>query len=374
MGSYASNAECGELGWSNELSLHVIELKTKGPIGSLCCLPRQAQTDVQRINGLLRPLDACLMPTAMHPWMDPACESRLWPHDYSPVYEAFNRIFGCQGHGWSNLQSQHLNLPFSGDAEFARLHAAIRVILPLVPALAASSPIQDGRVTGLLDNRLAAYRANCAKIPSITGHVIPEPVFGAEEYARQILEPMYRDIAPWDPEGVLQDEWLNARGAIARFDRNAIEIRLLDVQECPHADVAIAALIVGVVRALVEERWCDFATQAGLQTEPLARVLQSTIACGETAVIADGELLRALGIGATKCSAGEVWQTLAEAFLNSHPDHASIWAEPLSVILRQGCLARRILRILGKEPTRERLKEVYSELCRCLPQNKMLVS
>ncbi|HAL85576.1 MAG TPA: hypothetical protein DCM31_01010, partial [Deferribacteraceae bacterium] len=37
---------------------------------------------------------------------------------------------------------------------------------------------------------------------------------------------MYRDIAPYDPECILQEEWLNSRGAIARFDRKAIEIRL----------------------------------------------------------------------------------------------------------------------------------------------------
>jgi hypothetical protein len=32
---------------------------------------------------------------------------------------------------------------------------------------------------------------------------------------------------------VLRHEWVNARGAIARFDRSAIEIRVLDVAECP---------------------------------------------------------------------------------------------------------------------------------------------
>ena len=52
---------------------------------------------------------------------------------------------------------------------------------------------------------------------------------------------MYDDIAPLDPDAVLQHEWLNARGAIARFDRNTIELRVLDVQECPRADLAICA-------------------------------------------------------------------------------------------------------------------------------------
>src|SRR5690606_3311880 len=103
-------------------------------------------------NAHLAPLGGRLMPSAMHPWMDPLTQTRLWPHENSPVYEAFNRIFGCQGHGWSNLQSMHINLPFEGDEEFGRLHAGIRLILPILPALAASSPFVEGRATGLMDN------------------------------------------------------------------------------------------------------------------------------------------------------------------------------------------------------------------------------
>ena len=52
---------------------------------------------------------------------------------------------------------------------------------------------------------------------------------------------------------VPRDEWLNARGAIARFGRGTIEIRVLDVQECPQADLAICAAVVEVLQALVAE-------------------------------------------------------------------------------------------------------------------------
>ncbi|NJL28684.1 MAG: glutamate--cysteine ligase, partial [Thermoanaerobaculia bacterium] len=137
-GEIVSDVETGELAWSNELVLHVIELKTNGPAPRLAGLEAFFERDVRRINELLAPLGGRLMPTAMHPWMDPHTETRLWPHEYSPVYEAYDRIFGCRGHGWSNLQSLHLNLPFTGDEEFARLHAAVRLLLPILPALAAS--------------------------------------------------------------------------------------------------------------------------------------------------------------------------------------------------------------------------------------------
>ncbi len=139
-GTITSEVEMGPLAWSNELVLHVIELKTNGPAPTLEGLDALFQGDVARISEILEGMGGILLPTAMHPWMDPKTETTLWPHEYSPVYESYDRIFGCQGHGWSNLQSTHLNLPFGDDEEFGRLHASIRLLLPLLPALAASSP------------------------------------------------------------------------------------------------------------------------------------------------------------------------------------------------------------------------------------------
>ncbi len=67
----------------------------------------------------------------------------------------------------------------------------------------------------------------------MSGLVIPEVIQSIQDYHDIILNRIYRDMASVDPEGVLRYEWINSRGAIARFDRNAIEIRLVDVQESP---------------------------------------------------------------------------------------------------------------------------------------------
>jgi len=47
------------------------------------------------------------------------------------------------------------------------------------------------------------------------------------------------------------------------------------------------------------------------------------------------------------------------------------WQEPLHVILGRGPLARRILRSVGSEPSREKLRDVYEELCACLEEGRM---
>jgi len=362
-GSHEAEIEQGELAWSNELVLHVVELKTNGPSSSLDGLAGHFGAGVKRADELLRPMTARLMPTAMHPWMDPARETRIWPHEYNAVYEAFDRIFDCSGHGWSNLQSAHINLPFSGDDEFGRLHAAIRVLLPILPALAASSPVVDGRANGILDNRLEYYRNNARRIPAVTGRVIPERADSRAEYEKVIFGPMYRAIAPHDPDGILQNEWLNARGAIARFDRDAIEIRVLDVQECPLADLAIARSVVSVLRDLIGERWVGLEELRAWPIEPLERILLATARSAEDAVIEDPGYLAALGMsGTSSCRAGDLWRHLVEASDTSGRGSAEE-ARAVETLVGRGTLARRIADALaaGRD-----LRALYEELCECL--------
>ena len=396
----AGEVEVGPVTWSNELMLHVVELKTGEPARSLEGWARRFQESVGAINVLLGATaresssaavssttaapqsrravaPGVLLPTGMHPWMAPHREMRLWPHGSGEVYAAFDRVFDCRGHGWANLQSVHVNLPFRSDArdndEFGRLHAAVRLLLPILPALSASSPIMDGRVTGTLDNRLAVYKTNARRVPSVSGRVIPEPVFTRAGYERDILGRIYDDLRAHDPDGVLRHEWANARGAIARFERGTIEIRVLDVQECPVADLAIASVVVAVLKALVEEQWGSVRYQQAWAVEPLAEILDAVIEQGERTVIANTAYLAALGWNRGPCAAGELWRHLAAAtgVLGGE------YGRELGMILDRGPLARRILRALGLEPARSAgpprgaLREVYGRLAGCLRDGRM---
>jgi len=385
-GEPVSEVEQGDIAWSNELTLHVLELKTAGPAPTLTGLAGRFHESVLAAGRAAGGLGARLMPGAMHPWMDPNAETELWPHEYTDVYHTFDRIFGCSGHGWSNLQSTHVNLPFQGDEEFGRLHAAIRLVLPLIPALAASSPFQDGSLGPGLDSRLVAYRGNAARIPSIAGQVVPEPVLTQEQYEREILGKIFADLEPHDPEGVLRYEWANARGAIARFGRGTIEIRVIDAQECPRADVAVVAAIVSVVKALAVGRLSERDLRADADTASLARLLGDATVEGERAVARDRAHLRALGVRKDEVALGELWARL----LDTHPpdDPGREWTDPLQTILREGPLARRMRAAAGAEPTSRStttapvtarasaaptpaaLRRVAEELCRCLERNE----
>ena len=368
-GSVESEIERGAMACSNELARHLIELKTNGPAPRLSGLAEGFAGEVERIEALLAPLGARLMPTGMHPWMDPSREFQIWPHEGRPIYQAFDRIFDCRGHGWANLQSTHLNLPFANDEEFGRLHAAVRAILPILPALAASSPFVEGSHAGTLDARIDFYRTNARRVPSVTGQVIPEPVFDRSGY-QALLESIYADLGPLDPAGTLRHEWVNARGCIARFDRMALEIRLLDVQECPRADLAIAAAVSSTARALSDPAAAHQARLRGLETGRLVQILALTAAEAESAKVEDREYLRALGLDGGTRFAGEVWSALVERHVAPDPQ-ASEHLAPLEVILEEGCLSRRILRSTGRGPTRDALTATYRKLCDSLRKGRL---
>ncbi|MDH3359974.1 MAG: glutamate-cysteine ligase family protein [Desulfobulbaceae bacterium] len=360
--------------WSNELALHVIELKTGLPVDSLPAILPLFEADICRINEILAAHDACLLPSGAHPWMDPFTETRLWPHHYNEIYESYNRIFDCRGHGWSNLQSAHLNLPFGNDEEFGRLHAAIRLLLPILPALAASTPIIDGALQTSLDHRLEVYRTNSHRVPSLTGDVIPEPVFSHQDYDREIFQRMYQDITPFDPNKIMRDEWLNARGAIARFDRSAIEIRILDVQECPRADLAIAALIFATLKHLAAEGWGSYAEQKQWQVAPLAKIYHETVREGEKAVINDPDYLHFFGCQETSpLTTGQLWQHILNHLQTTKQSPIGFEKE-IKVLLEQGPLARRIRTRLGNKCTRPALSEIYRELAQCLAHGRMFIA
>jgi carboxylate-amine ligase len=363
-GELTDEFENGDVAWNNELALHVIEFKCNGPRPSLTGLGASFHENVRLANDKLGREGLRLMPTAMHPWMDPSAVE-LWPHGTRVIYDTFDRIFSCKGHGWANLQSMQINLPFAGDEEFARLHAAIRFLLPILPGLTASSPIVDGERNGILDNRLVVYRGNCAKIPSVTGDVVPEPMGSIGEYHERLLEPLYRDLEPHDPEGVLRNEWVNARGAIARFDRMAIEIRVCDVQETPRMDVAYAELIAEVLKLLCAEQWLDREGMNHWRTAELSQLLKLSERQAEGAGIGDRRYLAGWGYRGSAVDLKGLWQHLIEV-VSARGSLDIGTGRLLEHYLRHGTLAMRIGKAVGLLPTRVALMRVYEQLCEAL--------
>lgn len=360
-----SDVDRDKFTWSNELVAHVVELKLSRPEPSLTDVADGFQNELKRVNEALGNLGAKVLPTGMHPWMSPASETVLWPLEAAEIYTMYDNLFGCRQHGWANLQSMHINLPFHGDEEFRKLHTAIRTVLPLIPGLSASSPFCDGKFAGTLDTRLYAYGKSCSKIPECSGEMIPLPFTTEKEYDKQVFQPMYKALKPFDTENVLCEEYSNARGAIARFSRGSIEIRLIDTQECPRMDLAIASLVIRAVKALAEEQWIALDQQIALPQAELVALYRKGVHNAEVTVCAKPELLAAYGLeSAASATVQDIWKELLRRSWPENED-TELRADA-AWLLTHGSLARRILEKTGVSPKREDLKREYEALAACL--------
>lgn len=366
-GKLTSNIDNGDIAWSNELVAHVVELKTNGPSKDINALSEKFHENISEINTLLNEFNTLLLGTAAHPLMNPSTDTQLWKHSYSEVYALYNDIFNCKGHGWSNVQSTHINLPFYDDREFEKLHAAIRMVLPILPGLCSSSPILEGQITGFLDTRLEFYKTNQKKIPELTGFVIPERVFSKLDYYTTIFEPIKRAIRPYDKKNILDSYFLNSRGAIARFDRNSIEIRLMDVQECPKADLAICALIIEVLKSLINKEFCTLQAQKLWTKQDLFLILDEAIKLGENTFIENKDYLKVFNLK-KQANINELWKHLY-IHVKSNLDQSH--RNSIEYILEEGTLASRILKALKNNTSEKNVISVYQQIQTSLSTNTL---
>jgi carboxylate-amine ligase len=159
----------------------------------------------------------------------------------------------------------------------------------------------------------------------------------------------------------------NARGAIARFDRQTIEIRIIDVQECPLSDLAILMAVSRLIERLASDPRA-LSLGNSLSSERLWAVLHETMRAGEHEVIKDAAYLECLGFRAHALRSGDVLGGLIESL----PGIAEPYRGALDIILQQGTLASRMKRITGP-CTREHLMETCRVLCDCLQENRLLI-
>lgn len=370
-GRPTSETDQRAVGYSNELVAHVFEIKTLRPARRLDAAERNLYAGVRRTAAVLERHGRRLLPTGMHPLLRPE-DTALWPRAGRRIYAAYDRIFGTQGHGWRNVQASHVNLPFGTEREAVLLHNATACLLPYLPAIAASSPIVQGRLAPELDRRLVYYRANQRRIPIITGGIVPEFVTSFADYRRRILRPIYRALDAVPDGAVLKHEWVNSRGAIMRFMRRAIEIRVLDTQECVKADVAIAAFVRGALRWMVAE------LSAGRMALPPHAVLVEdfgrVVRYGRHARVAAPHFSSGASTTARDVLAG-----LADRARDAlHPAERA-YVRIVADRLDRGSLAERIVAAVRRHARRGRpscraIAGVYEDLAKCLVNNELFAT
>lgn len=361
-GSIENEVERGDVAWSNELVSHVIEIKSNGPAKNLDDLHKAFVKTLEEIDAILKNYGAKLMPTSMHPFLNPSDGVELWPYGQKEIYESYDRIFNCKGHGWSNLQSVHINLPFANEDEFARLHAAMRIVLPLVPFISASSPIVENAKGEFPDMRLKFYEQNQKKVPEIVGEVIPEQIFSFSQY-NDLYQSIYKAIAPYDDLGVLQNPWLNSRGVIPKFDVGALELRAMDIQECPQMDFTLIEVLVYLFKSLVNEEHMSFEEQKKVTTSWLKN--QYDLSNRYDATLSEN-YAQILGLKKKAITAKSFFEQLRDK-----QGLGALTLQGLETFSQYGNLSNRIVHALEKGKTAE---EIYFSLCGCLERNSPFIA
>lgn len=235
-----------------ELQTHVMEIRSNAPFRSPTIFEETMHEAVLTMQELLKSrYEAGLVGTGMHPLLRLE-EALVWPHRHRQIYNALNKVFNLRRHGWLNIQSFQLNLSYADEKSGVELHNLLAMVCAYLPAITASSPFYEGKAGKKTDNRLVFYKQNQKEIPSVTGAVVPEFVSSFGQYKRDVIGGYSRDLAAAGvDELLLEVEWVNSRGVIFRFDRRALEIRVMDEQECIKSDVALSCFVRALLRGLL---------------------------------------------------------------------------------------------------------------------------
>lgn len=345
--------------FGKELQLHVMEIKPNAPFKS----PENFEETMQNavltlLDFLSRKYKAHLLGTGMHPLLKLE-ETGIWPHRHRQIYQAYSKVFNLKRHGWLNIQSFQLNLPYSNEQNGILLHNVLANVCAYLPAIAASSPIYEGRFGQDVDNRLVFYMLNQEEVPSVTGDIVPEYVSSFSEYRKEIIGKYSLDMAKEGADKlILHRDWVNSRGAIFRFDRRAVEIRVMDEQECVRSDVALSCFIRALARGLLE-REAELLPQ-----ELLVKDFNS--------IVADG--LDAKTLHPSGHTASQVCQHLLRIAQESASEEEKKYLSVVQKRIECGNLSEIIRERVGKKAQKTDFEEavvnVYSQLTKRLMDNQ----
>lgn len=345
--------------FGKELQLHVMEVKPNAPFRSPVSFEETMQEAVLTLTGFLEhKYNVHLLGTGMHPLLKLE-DTGVWPHRHRQIYEAYSKVFNLEQHGWLNIQSFQLNLPYRNEKSGIQLHNVLANLCAYLPAITASSPFYEGKLGEYVDNRLHFYMLNQKEVPSVAGDVVPEYVGSFNEYKGRIIGKYSRDLlAAGAGELLLGKDWVNSRGAIFRFDRRAVEVRVMDEQECVKSDVALSCFIRSALRGLMKEK-----TEL-LPHELLVKDFNSTITRGLAAIVHNphGHTVR------------EVCNYLYRVALDNAEDaekkYLSIVKKRIEGENLSETIRRQVQLRAQKTDVKEAIVSVYSKLIKCLIDNE----
>jgi len=341
-----------------ELQAHVAELKGVAPFASPSAFEETMYHGVIEILQILDKFRVQLLGLGMHPTLK-LNDAKVWSHRDRGIYTALDQIFGLRQHGWLNIQSFQLNLPYFNETEAVRAYNILANILPYLPAISASSPIYDSKFGEYVDNRLYFYKTNQKEVPSITGEIVPEYINSFKAYCDLTIRRYSKDLVEINaPRCLVNKSWINSRGAVIRFDRKAIEIRVMDEQECVRSDVALSCFIRASLRGLMKQK-------EKLPYHLLVEDLNTIIKDGLDAKVRNPAASTARGV----CR--YLHKIAEENSTSQEKDYLRVIKKRIENGNLSQIVAEHVRRRLKKTNMKEAILDVYSRLIKSLRKNEI---
>jgi hypothetical protein len=200
---------------------------------------------------------------------------------------------------------------------------------------------------------------NQREVPSVTGDVVPEPVSSFAQYREDVIGRYSLDLANVGAgKTILFKEWVNSRGVIFRFDRSALEVRVMDEQECVKSDVALSCFVRAALRGLIAER------AVPLPHQLLVRDFNSVIVKGLNAKVLhpDGGTARQVCL--------HLFNLASENVQEDEKKYLWIVKKRIESGSLSELIRERILKKTHKTDLEEAILSVYSTLIKCLADNQ----
>jgi hypothetical protein len=231
----------------------------------------------------------------------------------------------------------------------------------------------DGVIQPSVDNRMEWIFRHQAAVPESQGDILPEPIASLSDYRRRILQPMYQALEAHPGGDVLKRDFFNARGAVLKSGRRALEIRVIDMQECVQLDIAIAVF----VRSLLRHYSRQYMT--GRTALPPRKILledfRATVRCGSAARVVAPQLGDEVERDADgRASARDTLRALSRIAQRTVRRDEARYLDLVSRMIEAGTLSERIRDRLtplagDAEQFRSATRNLYRELSDCLIDN-----
>lgn len=349
--------QMGHLEWRRRMMRHELSVGLLKPTEDLHNVGGLMAASLRLLDEALAPHGLRLLAAGTHPWASSPVSIR----DDDRAAAILRDLVDLSAPGWTDNRAARLIFPFFDDEDFRPLQAAVRLLAPLVPAIAAASPWSATDDPPTRSTRIAAARRRATEIPAWTGAWLPEATIGVHALRDAVSEPIRRSLTSLDPDGRLDVDAVNGRAAVVRFSDRTLTLSAADVQECAAHDAAIAALVSATAQRLAEGA-PDFVNQsADVSDRLLAALLDRVLADGLDASLGEATAFGSAAGGTVR----DFWRTaLAEAEL------ARDQAAAIDFLLREGALADRLRRVVGVRPERSARQRLTFELADCARENR----